>query len=111
MADYWNYDESNPLKPPWGAFDPNAQLDIPFNWSEWLALISETIAAYEIECEPPLQVVSHSESGGVVTAFIEVGVGGEVEINRKYWVTCHIVTTGPIPREDDRTVYLKMVER
>lgn len=105
---YWNID--NPDKP-WGKWDANAKLDIPFDWSEWLTGIGETIASHEIIVEEPLEVISSAETGGVVTAFIKVEDGAEVNIGQKYAVTCRVTTSGLEPRIDDRTVYLKMMRR
>jgi hypothetical protein len=105
---FWNVD--NPLKP-WGLFDPNATLDIPFDWSAWLAEIGAAHASHEIIVPVQLQVVGSSEAAGIVTAFIKVAVGQTITLNQKYPVTCRITTTGATPRVDDRTVYLKMVER
>lgn len=105
---YWNVD--NPDKP-WGKFDINAELDIPFNWADWLADLGLSYASHTIVAESPLEVVGSAHSNGIITAFIKVQAGQTPSINRKYAVTCKIVTDGSPPRKDDRTVYLKMMER
>jgi hypothetical protein len=108
MADFWNVE--NPDKP-WGKFDPNAQLSIPFDWIEWLADLGVNYASHEIIVEAPLEVVGSAQVNGVIVAFLKVADGQEVAINKKYSVTCRIVTDGNPPHQDDRTVFLKMVQR
>jgi hypothetical protein len=105
---YWNIE--NPDKP-WGKFDPKAQLDIPFDWSDWLADLALNYASHVVTAEPPLEVVGSAQTAGVITAFLKVTDGGTVSLNRKYWVECEITTDGNPPRKDNRRVYLKMVER
>jgi len=105
---YWNVE--NPDKP-WGKFDPNAKLSIPFDWTEWLADLGVAYASHQILVEAPLEVVGSTHSAGIIAAFIQVQDGQSVQLNKKYSVTCRIVTDGNPPHQDDRTVYLKMVER
>lgn len=105
---YWNTD--NPNKP-WGLMDPNAQIDIPFDWSQWLAELGVDHASHQVLVESPLELVATQVNQGVVTAFVKVADGGTVQLGHKYAVTCRITTTGDPARTDDRTVYLKMQER
>jgi hypothetical protein len=56
-------------------------------------------------------VVGSAQVNGIVIAFLKVADGQSVQLNRKYSVTCRIVTDGNPPHQDDRTVYLKMVQR
>jgi len=103
---YWNV--SNPLKP-WGYFDPNAVLDIPFDWATWLADIGGTHASHTITADTPLRSTASSEAAGVITVRIEAAVAGVFVIGQKYPVTCHIVTADG--QEEDQTVFLKIMEK
>jgi hypothetical protein len=105
---YWNTD--NPLKP-WGYFDPNAQLDIPFDWTAWLAELGVNYASHLFILPAELEEVSSGQNAGIITIFVKVAAGQTVVAGTKYPVTCRITTDGTPPRKDDRTVYLKMFER
>ena len=106
---FWNVD--NPLKP-WGYFDPNAVLDFPFDWTAWLADIGETINNHQMILQSPLELVtSFVQTGQIVVPYIKVQNGQTLDLGRKYSVTCRITTTGAQPRTDDRTVFLKALER
>lgn len=109
MPPYWNTTD-NPDKP-WGKWDRKAQLDIPFNWGDWLADLALNYASHVILAEAPLEVVGSAHAGGVITAFVKVPDGATVQLNRKYWVECAITTDGNPPRTDNRRVYLKIMER
>lgn len=105
------WDVTNPLKP-WGIFDPDAQLNIPFDWAAWLADAGATYVSHTLTCDPVLEVVADAEQAGVVMALVHVKAGQTPSVGTKYFVTCHIVATaGSMTLEDDRTVWLKMVER
>lgn len=98
----------NPLK------DPSAVLDYVFDWkprthgvsgatSDWLAT-GETISSYTVTAETGLTKDSDSESDGVVTVWLSGGTAGE-----NYKVACKITTTAG--RTDERTIWIKVVER
>ncbi len=91
--------------------DPNAVLDYTFDWTDWLALVSDTIASKDVA------IVDAAATGGVVDSSSIVG-GNKVVV----WVSggtpgktialrCRITTSNATPRVDDRTVYLKVKER
>lgn len=103
---FWNVD--NPLKP-WGLFDPDAILDFPFDWSNWLTDTLASYASHTITCEAPLECVQSAESNGIIVARIQVAAGQTPEVGRKYSFTCHIVADDG--QEDERTLYLKITER
>lgn len=105
---FWNVE--NPDKP-WGKFDPNAQLSIPFNWVEWLADLGVNYASHSVIVESPLELIGSAHVAGVIIAHVKVQDGQTAQLNRKYSVTCRIVTDCNPPHQDDRTVYLKMVQR
>lgn len=84
--------------------DPDAKLDYSWDWTAWLALISDTIASHLITAEAPLSVVSHSDDGHIVSAYVSGGTAGAT-----HSLACRITTVGG--RIDERTVYLKIQER
>lgn len=84
--------------------DPNARLDYPFDWSKWLLGIGDTIASVVWVLDPSLTKSSESFTAVTATVFITGGVVGT-----RCPVTCRITTAGG--RTDDRTIYLKIVER
>ena len=88
----------NPLK------DPSAVLDYVFDWKEeWLAT-GETIDNYTITADTGITVDSSTEDAGKVTVWLSGGTAG---IN--YKVACLITTTAG--RTDERTIWIKVVER
>jgi hypothetical protein len=108
-GDFWNMD--NPLKP-WGLFDSNARLPIPMDWSQWIESEGATYTGHTIITGPELEAVSSSHTSGVITMLIQVADGQTATIGKKYPVTCRIAATvGALTISDDRTVYLKIVER
>jgi hypothetical protein len=95
----------NPLK------DPSAVLDYVFDWTEWLAT-GETIAVdsetgeklITITADTGITVDSSTESDGKIIVWLSGGTAG---IN--YKVACLITTTEG--RTDERTIWIKVVER
>ena len=87
----------NPLK------DPSAVLDYAFDWTEWLAT-GETITDHTITADTGITVDSWTESDGKVIVWLSGGTAG---IN--YKVTCLITTSAG--RTDERTIWIKVVER
>jgi hypothetical protein len=95
----------NPLK------DPSAVLDYMFDWTEWLAT-GETIAVdsetgeklITITADTGITVDSSTEDAGKVTVWLSGGTAG---IN--YKVACLVTTSAG--RTDERTIWIKVVER
>ena len=87
----------NPLK------DPSAVLDYVFDWTEWLAT-GETITDHTITADTGITVDSSTEDTGKVTVWLSGGTAG---IN--YKVACLITTSAG--RTDERTIWIKVVER
>ena len=83
--------------------DPSAVLDWAFDWTDWLAT-SETIANHTITADTGLKVDSSAENNGKITVWLSGGTAG---IN--YKVACLITTTEG--RTDERTIWIKVVER
>ena len=84
--------------------DPEALLDYIWDWTDYLTDISDTIETYTVAVEEPLVVEEYDRLGNKITAFISGGVAGTTSV-----ATCHITTVGG--RADDRSIYLKIVER
>lgn len=87
--------------------DPDAVLDYTWDWSAWLDAVQDTIASHQLSTPSTTGglVVEQSEVvGKSVVAIISGGTAGKT-----FPVTCHIVTADA--REDDRTLYFKIVER
>jgi hypothetical protein len=97
------WDVSNPAKPK-GIKDPNASLDYPISFVDWLADISDTYASHTVAVTGGLILVSSIEISGVITPFLSGGTPGETAS-----FTVSIITGGG--RKDDRTFYLKIQDR
>ena len=87
----------NPLK------DPSAVLDYVFDWTEWLAT-GETITDHTITADTGITVDSSTELDGKVTVWLSGGTAG---VN--YKVACLVETSAG--RTDERTIWIKVVER
>lgn len=84
--------------------DPDAVLDIGFDWSRWLAE-GETISDQSVTVTSGLTKGAVTEAAGVVTVWLS----GATPVGSFQRVTCHIVTNQG--REDDRSRRLKVTER
>ena len=102
------WDVTDPLKP-FGLFDPNGVYDIPFDWAEWLAGLVDTYASHVITCDPALECTTSAEDEGVVVARFSATGTPALVANQKYFIRCHIVTTGG--QEEEQTLYLKVREK
>lgn len=102
LPGYW--DLTNPKKPK-GLKDPSAQLDVTFDWSDWLTDCADTIAAVEWVLGGTLQNEGAALATALATIFVSGGVTGEAE------VTCRITTNSTPPRIEDRTVFLLIENR
>lgn len=100
------YDVTNPKKPKIEK-DPNAILDYSEDWATWCEDAgNDTIVTHDIlfEDASTLALVSSSVTANVVTAFISGGTAGTTER-----VVFRVGTSGG--RTDDRSIYLKIVDR
>jgi hypothetical protein len=84
--------------------DPNAVLDYTFDWTDWLALVSDTISTVTVTGAGGVTIQSSTQVGALVTAWVSGGVASTVAS-----VTCRIVTAGG--RTEERTIYLLVQER
>lgn len=97
------WDTTNPAKPK-GIKDPDAILDYPISFADWLSDISDTYASHEIIVTGGLVVDLATQSGGIITVWLSGGTLGTTAT-----FTVRITTTGG--RTEDRTFYLKIQER
>lgn len=86
--------------------DPDAVLDYPFDWTEWLAEISDTIVTATAAVTGSVLVDSCTVdlAGLIVVPIVSGGTVGE-----KCVLTVHITTNDG--RQDDRSIYLQIKER
>lgn len=84
--------------------DPNAVLDYTFDWTAYLTPTGDAISSVTWVLTSGITKASQSNSTTTATAFVSGGVAGNVET-----LTCRIVTTGG--RTDDRSIYLKIIDR
>lgn len=81
--------------------DPDASLDYTFDWTPFLAKLSDTIAAVTYQLSDGLTQTRALNNETQAHSFVSGGVLGTTE-----FVTCRITTLGG--RIDDRTIYLKI---
>lgn len=84
--------------------DKDARLDYIWDWTAWLADISDTIASHVITVDTGITADSSAVISGTVAAFIAGGTVGTT-----YRASCRITTTAG--RIDERSIFLKVVER
>jgi len=83
--------------------DPQSVLDYTFDWTDWLAGVSDTILSRTITVDG-VTVGSSILAGDTVTVWLAGGTVGAVAS-----CTCEIVTAAG--RTDQRTIYLLIQER
>ena len=85
--------------------DPDATLDYVIDWSTWLSDISDTITGTPVwTVGAGLTKESQSNTTTTATAFISGG-----KVGSKEPVACSVTTVGG--RTDERTIYLKIINR
>ena len=107
----WIIEQEPPeeLVKPWAWFDKDAIVDIPFDWTAWLAdketsYSSHTVTTHaDLECTNP---TSGATAGVIKSRIQKNGAGADLVPGAKHWVTCHIVAADG--QEEDQTVYLKI---
>lgn len=97
---YWSL--ANPRRPV-GSIDPNATIDITFNWTEVLADIQDTIADVQFDIIG-LTNKGAFRDGDFATIFVSNATGTPS-------ITCRITTASTPPRVEDRTVYLTVEQQ
>lgn len=97
------------LVKPWAWFDKDDIIDIPFDWTLWLADKETTYGSHEVTTHADLICTNPTtgESGGVIKSRIKKNpAGADLVNNTKYWVTCHIVAADG--QESDQTLEFKV---
>jgi hypothetical protein len=85
--------------------DPGATLDYTFDFTDWLAVVSDTIASVTFPATVGVSVLgSGIVAGTKVAVWVTGGAAGTTGS-----CTARIVTVGG--RTDDRTIYFKLKER
>ena len=102
---FWNVDD--PLKP-WGLFDPDDVLNIPFDFSEYLAGEGSTYASHNLSSDAELIATTIDSSSGVVLVQVEKAPAATLEESVKYGVTCQVI--GSDGQKLSKTLYLKIKE-
>lgn len=90
--------------------DPDATLDYAFDWTLYLADISDTISAATFVLDPSLTQVRSAFNALTATVWVSGGVAPtDPSVPNQLAVTCRITTAGG--RIDDRSVFLKIQPR
>lgn len=84
--------------------DPNAVLDYSLDWSKYLAPLADTLTSAVFTSDNGTVVESSTYTSSSARAVVSGGTVGSTAT-----LTCRITTVGG--RTDDRSVYLKIVER
>lgn len=104
MANFW--DTFDPLKPT-GIKDPDAVLDYPIDFSAWLADMGATYTGHSITHTGTITTDAGIQSAGIITVVVSGGTVGETA---SFTVRINATVSGST-RTDDRTFYLKIMER
>lgn len=103
VGSHWTLGSAGPVGPK----DPNSVIDIPFDWSAWLADIGSpglSKVEFFVDGELKSEGVVADANGG--TVLVSGGRNGGTST-----VTCRITTASTPPRTDDRTVVLQIREQ
>jgi hypothetical protein len=102
------WDVSNPAKPK-AIHDPNAILDYPIDYSAWLADAGSSYVSHEIVgLTGGITNPRSTQSAGKISVWIAGGTVGEIA---SFTVRITASGDGVIQRIDDKTFYLKIVNR
>ena len=89
--------------------DPNAVLDYGFVWTPYLQNVTDTIVDAEFIVDPSLTIERTLFDATTATVWLAGGVAPEPPAANELRVTCRITTVEG--RTDDRSIFLKIVER
>lgn len=102
---FWNIDD--PLKP-WGLFDRDDKINIPFDFAEYFEGEGSTYAAHTLSSDSNLLAVDVAVVDGVVLVQVSKAVAGTLEEGVKYSVTCQV--EGSDGQKQSKTLWLKIKE-
>lgn len=109
-GDAWTIDQEAPdVLKPWAQFDSDAILDIPFDWSEWLADKGTTYSSHSVITHASLECTQSSQASGVIKVRIKKATAATLVAGTKYEVTCRIVAADG--QQEDQTVYLRATSK
>lgn len=95
-------------KKPRAVKDSDSKIDIPFDWTPWLADIADSISTVMFLADGGLVIEGFGFVAGVATVFVSAGTAsGTVRAS----ITCRITTASSPSRIEDRTVYLDIESR
>lgn len=104
---FWNLD--NPDKP-WGPFDPDDIIHIPYDFSDFLTDQGVTYTSHVITCETGLSATNVGVTvGGIVTISVQRTNGLTLNAGQKYGVTVQITCSDG--QKKSKTLYLKAKEQ
>lgn len=84
--------------------DPDAVVDFTFDWTAWLAAVSDSIDTIDVTVPAGITKDSQTNDANTVTVWLSGGTAGE-----SYDILCEIVTAGA--RTDQRTMQVNVLER
>lgn len=83
-----------------------AQIDYGFKWARWLAAKGRNLASFEVTANDGLTKVGEAESGGTVTVVVAGGSAGT-----EARLTCKVTTDGTPALIEERSIWLRVVQR
>lgn len=103
---YWN-DPTGPK--PWALFDTDAIIEIPIEIADWLDSLASTYQSHQILVDEPLECTGSVIASNIITATMKVKAGATFTKGVKYPFTVRLVCADG--QQDDRTLWLKLVDR
>lgn len=88
-------------EPTFNQWSEKDSLDYPFDWTDWLAAIDDSIASYDLDVPAGLTKVADTRDDGVVVVWLKV-----VRPGYRYRVGCTITTTSSPPRTRTKSIIL-----
>lgn len=111
----WN--EDDPTKP-WALLDASSTTVVvfPINISAWISSLGSIYSSHSVVTASPLECVSPgAHLAGVLPVRMKLATGATYKSGTKYPFTIRLTTaSGPDgggPQTDDRTLWLKLVDR
>ena len=104
MGDFWTMGANGPE----AEVDPDETLDIPFNWTPWLADIGgANLASAAFTLVGGVQKAGSGATTKIATVFFSA----TDQVGKTVAISCKIITATTPPRTVERTVYLKIKEQ
>lgn len=104
-GEFW--DDTDPFKP-WGWFDPDDIINIPFDFSEYLTSQGSTYVSHTLTPDVNLEATTVAPNAGEIVVQVAKASAGVLKIGTKYGVTCQI--TASDGQKQSKTLYLKIKE-